>query len=195
MENTHPDIIMQLYSKPQTIFTVNEVSQLFPDISYKSIRDRLHYFTKAGKLQHVRHGIYAKPSYNPLELANKIYRPSYISLETVLARRGVVFQYYKTIYAVSYLTRLIEVRETSIQYRQIPANILTNMQGIERRVGYAIASLERAFLDAVYIYKNYHFDHLGIINWDTVNNLKPLYKSTAFNKRVEQYRKDEYADR
>ena len=189
------DIIMHIYSKPETVFTVAEVSQLFPDISYKSIRDRLHYFTKAEKLLHIRHGIYAKPSYDPLELANKMYRPSYISLETVLAKEGAVFQFYKTIFAVSYLTRLIAVEETSIQYRQIPADILTNMQGIERHVGYAVASLERAFLDAIYIYKNYHFDHLGAINWDAINTLKPLYRSKAFDKRVEQYRKEEYANR
>ena len=91
------DIIMHIYSKPETVFTVAEVSQLFPDISYKSIRDRLHYFTKAEKLLHIRHGIYAKPSYDPLELANKMYRPSYISLETVLAKEGAVFQFYKTV--------------------------------------------------------------------------------------------------
>lgn len=195
MVDIHPDIVMQLYSKPQTIFTVNEVSQLFPDISYKSIRDRLYYFTKTGKLQRVRHGIYAKSSYDPLELANKIYRPSYISLETVLEKGGVIFQYYKTIFAVSYLTRLVTATQTTVQYRQIPADILTNMQGIEQHVGYAIATLERAFLDAIYIYKNYHFDHLGVINWDIVNTLKPLYKSKSFAKRVESYRKDNYADR
>lgn len=188
-------MITTLYSRPETVFTVHEVSQLFPDVSYKSIRDRLYYFTKTGKLQRVRHGLYAKPSYDPLELANKIYRPSYISLETVFAAAGVIFQYYKTIFVVSYLTRLITAGETSIQYRQIPADILTNTQGVEQHAGYAIATLERAFLDAVYIYKDYHFDHLGGINWDIVSTLKPLYRSKAFDKRVEKYKKEEYAHR
>lgn len=143
----------------------------------------------------MRHGIYAKPSYDPLELANKIYRPSYISLETVLVKGGIIFQYYKTIFAVSYITRLVTAQQTSIQYRQIPANILTNMQGIEQKEGYAIASLERAFLDAVYIYKNYHFDHLKEINWNMVTAIEPIYQNKSFEKRVESYRKDVYADR
>ena len=88
------DIILTLYRRPETIFTVNEITQLCPGISYESIRDRLYYFTKKGKLIHPHYGIYAKPSYNPLELANKVYTPSYISLETVLLREGVLFQHY-----------------------------------------------------------------------------------------------------
>jgi len=39
-----------------------------------------------------RRGIYAKDkNYDRLELANRIYTPSYISLETVLSREGIVF--------------------------------------------------------------------------------------------------------
>ena len=181
------DIILTLYRRPETIFTVNEITQLCPGISYESIRDRLYYFTKKGKLIHPHYGIYAKPSYNPLELANKVYTPSYISLETVLLREGVVFQHYETIFAVSYLTRAITVADVHIQYRTIRKDILTNTQGVLRHDGYAVASLERAFLDAVYIYKNYHFDNLGPINWEKVETLKSLYANHSFEKRLDGY--------
>lgn len=184
------NIILQLYSRPQTIFSLDEVSQLFPDLTYESIRDRLYYFTKVGKLKRLHQGIYAKEGYNPLELANKLYKPSYISLETVLAKGNVVFQYYETIFAVSYLTRTVEASDISIQYRQIKGEILTNTEGIEQKEGYFIATLERAFLDAVYIYKNYHFDNLGAIDWKKVESLKKIYKNKAFEKRVEEYYKD-----
>ena len=189
------DIILQLYSRPETVFTVDEVSQIFPDISHKGIRDRLYYFTKIGKLKRLHYGIYAKEKYNILELANKLYRPSYISLETVLVKGGVVFQYYETVFAVSYLTREIKVNDASIQYRQIKGNILTNTSGIEQISGYFIATIERAFLDAVFIYKNYHFDNLGAINWDKVAELKKIYDNKNFEKRLEGYYKiyqDEY---
>lgn len=183
------DLILKLYSRPETVFTINEISQLFPDISYESLRDRLYYFTKAGKLRRVHQGIYAKKDYNLLEFANKLYKPSYISLETVLAKRGVVFQYYETIFVVSYLTRSVELDDIKVQYRQIKGEILTNPQGIEYKEGYFIATVERAFLDAVYIYKNYHFDNLGTIDWEKVAELKEIYGSKAFNKRVEEYSK------
>ena len=195
MGDVNKDIILSLYHKPETVFTVNEISQLFPAMSDKSLRNRLYYFTKVGKLKKVHHGIYAKSEYNPLELVNKIYKPSYISLETVLVQGGVMFQHYETTFLVSYLTRTITINDTSIQYRQIKGDILTNPWGIEQKTGYFIASLERAFLDAIYIYKNYHFDNLGVLNWDLIGNLKKIYKSKIFERRVETYyrlHRDEY---
>lgn len=184
------NVILKLYSRPETVFTLNEVSQLFPEIAYESLRDRLYYFAKVGKLKRLHQSIYAKADYNPYELANKLYKPSYISLETVLGQGNVVFQYYETIFVVSYLTRTVSAGGISIQYRQIKGEVLTNTEDIEQKDGYFIATLERAFLDAVYIYKNYHFDNLGVINWEKVDSLKKIYKSKAFERRVENYYKD-----
>jgi len=184
------DIILKIHSLPQSVFSLGELSLLFPDIEYPNLRRRMRYFTKVGKLKRLHQGIYAKIEYNPLELANKLYKPSYISLETVLAKKGVVFQYYERIFAVSYLTREIKINDLTVQYRQIKAGVLTNMEGIESENGYFIASLERAFLDALYIYKDYHFDNLGALNWENVFNLQAIYKSSALNKRVKDYYKD-----
>ncbi|OGF98754.1 hypothetical protein A2153_06470 [Candidatus Gottesmanbacteria bacterium RBG_16_38_7b] len=183
------DLILQIYARPETVFTVPEISQLFPNITYKSLKDRLYYFTRVGKLKRLRKGIYSKKEYNPLEFSNKIYKPSYISLELVLFKSGIIFQYYETIFLVSYLTRTITVSGISIQYRQIRGDILTNTEGIEQKTGYFIATPERAFLDAVYIYKDYHFDNLSPINWERVENLKKIYKNKIFEKTVGQYYK------
>lgn len=183
------DLLLQIYRRPETVFTVSEIAQLCPQISYESLRDRLYYFTKVRKIIHVHKGIYAKQQYSVLELANKIYTPSYISLETVLIKGGVVFQHYETIFLVSYVTRNIGIDNIDIQYRQLKASILTNAKGIEQKDGYFIASLERAFLDAVYIYKNYHFDNLGTISWKKVKNLMGIYRSNVFEKRVAEYYK------
>ncbi|HUD44573.1 MAG TPA: type IV toxin-antitoxin system AbiEi family antitoxin domain-containing protein [Patescibacteria group bacterium] len=185
--NINNDLLLQLYSRPETVFTVDEIAQLCTGISYESLRDRLYYFVKAGKLNRVHHGIYAKPNHNIFEMANKIYKPSYISLETVLVKGGVVFQYYETIFLVSYLTRYISVNNTEIQYRQLKGNVLADTTGIEHKDGYFIASLERAFLDSLYIYKNYHFDNLGPVNWEKVEALKSIYNSKALEKRIKEY--------
>lgn len=190
------DLILQLYARAETVFTIGEIAQFFPNVSYKSLRDRLYYFTKTGKLKRPHHGIYAKKEYNPFELANKVYKPSYISLETVLSKGGVVFQYYETVFLMSYLTRTIKINNIDIQYRQIKGEVLTNTEGIEQKAGYFIASLERAFLDAVYIYKNYHFDNLSTINWEKIESLKKIYKNKVFEKRLEDYfklYKEDYA--
>lgn len=184
------DLVLKLYSRPETVFTMDEISQIFPEISYKKLKDRLYYFTKIGKLKRPQQGIYAKTEFNPLELTNKLYKPSYISLETVLFKGAVVFQYYERVFAVSYLTREVEVGGIKIQYRRLPGDILTNLSGIEAKEGYFIASVERAFLDAVYIYKDYFFDNLGAIDWEKVDELKKIYAGKVFAKRVEEYYKD-----
>lgn len=184
------DLILTLYSKPQTVFTLNEISLYFPKISYQNLRSRLRYFTNAGKLKRLHQGIYAKNEYNPLELANKLYTPSYISLETVLAKAGVIFQHYNTIFLVSYLSREVTIENTKIQYRQIKDAALTNRAGVEEKEGYFIATVERAFLDAVFIYKNYYFDNLDPLNWENVMELKGIYNNYRFEKRLERYKKD-----
>ena len=183
------DLLLAIYSRPATVFTLDEISQIFPDISYKQLKNRLYYFTKVGKLKRPKPGIYAKDEFNSMELANKLYRPSYVSLETVLLKSGITFQYYETILLVAYLTREVKVGDINIQYRRIPGDILTNLKGIEAKEGYFIATAERAFLDAVYIYKNYFFDNLGGLDWEKVDELKKIYNSKVFEKRVEEYYK------
>jgi predicted transcriptional regulator of viral defense system len=183
------NMLLRIYSRPETVLTIDEIAQLSPNISNKSLKDRLSYFTKTGKIKRLHQGIYAKLDYNPLELANKVYKPAYISLETVLFKAGVVFQTYHTIFLVSYLTRSVSIGEIELQFRKIKNPVLTNLQGIEQKTGYFMATTERAFLDAIYIYKNYHFDNLEPINWEKVDSLKGIYQSKAFEKRVEDYYK------
>jgi len=186
MEN---NILLNLYKRPETVFTLNDVIMLFPSLSYKRIQNSLYYYTKIGKLLSPYHGIYAKSKYQEYELVNKLYSPSYLSFETVLEPAGVVFQHYKTIYAASYITRTIQLGDICIQYRRMKKTMLTCIDGIERKEGYFIATIERAFLDAVYVYKNYHFDNLGVINWEKIMRMLPLYKNASFENRIKSYYK------
>ncbi len=179
--------ILALYQAPQTVFTIGEISLLLPDVPYPNLRRRLAHLVKAGQLLNLRRGIYAKEKYDELELANKIYTPSYISLETVLRRAGVIFQYYKSIFAVSYLSRTVEAGGFRIVYRKIKREILLNKQGIEEQGNITIATPERAFLDGVFLWKNYYFDNLGSLDWGKVMELKQIYHSKVFDKRVMEY--------
>lgn len=181
------NVLLQIYRRPETVLTIAEIAQLYPAVSYKRLKDRLSYFTKTGRLKRLRPGIYAKTEYNPLELANKVYKPAYISLETVLFKAGVVFQAHRTIFLVSYLTRSMTIDQTELQFRQIKASVLTNLFGIDAQTGYFIATPERAFLDAVYIYRDYHFDNLDILDWNKIKLLKGIYQSRAFEARVADY--------
>ena len=67
--------------------------------------------------------------------------------------------------------------------------MLTNPRGIVHDTTYDKASTERAFLDAVYLYKNYHFDNLTHVDFDKVFQFLPIYRSKIMVKRVNDYYK------
>jgi len=179
--------ILSLYQTSRTVLTLKDISLMLPEVPYDNLKRRLSYFAKSGHLKKLRRGIYVKQPYDVLELANKIYAPSYVSLETVLQRAGVIFQYYESIFAISYLSRTLDIGGHTIVYRKMKKDILQNKQGIEEQGNIIIASPERAFLDAVFLYKNYHFDNLGSLNWDKIMELKDLYGSRVLTKRVGEY--------
>ena len=183
------NLILSLYKKPQTVFTLQEIALLFPEIPYDNLKKRMSYFAKSGSIKKLSRGIYAKDQFDALELANKIYTPSYVSLETVLQKAGVTFQYYESIFAITYVSRTVKLDKYMIEYRRIRTEILLNKQGIEEQGNVVIASPERAFLDVVYLYKEYHFDNLSPLNWDKIMELKDLYDNREFAKRVEEYYK------
>ena len=180
------NLILELYKSPSTVFTIEEISMLFPELKKETLKSRLNYYTKQKQILSPRHGIYAKPNFNTFELANKIYSPSYISFETVLAQHGVTFQNYNNIFVASYLTREIKVGELKINYIRMNMQILTNPLGIDNNL-FNSAGVERAFLDTIYYYKDYYFDNLQPINWEKVKEMQSIYPTQKFKNIVESY--------
>ena len=175
---------------PQTIFSIKDVSLMWGEDDESIISIRLNKYQKAGKLIRVRRGYYAKDNnYNHFELATRIYTPSYISFETVLTREGINFQYYGNIFVSSYLNREISVGDQKITLVYMKDYVLSNDLGIEHKDGYAIASRERAFLDRIYVSKDYHFDNLTNLNWDKVFAILPIYDNKRMEKKVKEYSK------
>ncbi len=176
------DYILDLMRSNKTIFTFKDLILLWGESDVNFVKKKIYRYVKAGKINSVRKGIYSKDrNYDKYELATKIYTPAYISLETVLGAAGITFQLYGQIFAVSYKTKEIECDEQKYSYKKIKDTILTNQLGIETRENYNIASPERAFLDVVYLHKNYHFDNLSALNWDKIYEILPIYGG---NKRM-----------
>jgi hypothetical protein len=136
-----------------------------------------------GLLLNLRKGIYAKKNYKPEELACILYTPTYISLNYVLARNSVVFQFDSAITNISYLTRELEIDNQRIAYRKIKNEILLNTAGIICENNINIATPERAFLDTLYLFGDVYFDNLNSLNYKKIKELLPIYKS----KRIEDY--------
>lgn len=175
----------------KSIFPIKDVALLWGEKIEAAARVRLSQYAKKGKLIRVCHGIYAKDkNYNRFELATRIYTPAYISFETVLTRSGINFQYYSNIFVASYLSREIEADGQKISFIKIKDSVLSNTTGVEHIDNVAIATKERAFLDRIYVSKDYHFDHLDVLDWNKVFEILPIYDNKRMNKKVDQYYKD-----
>jgi len=183
--------ISKILRANNTVFTFKDISLIWGDTDKKATISAINYYVKTGDLYRIRRGFYAKDkNYDKLELATKIYTPSYISFETVLVKAGVVFQYYDQIFVASYLAREIIADGQKYSYKKIKDIILTNQVGIENKERYSIASPERAFLDILYLYKDYHFDNLSPLKWDKVLEILPIYCSKRMEKKIKQYYKE-----
>lgn len=177
--------IFEIFRTKSTVFTFKEISLILGETNCNLLKRRINHYVTTGKLLSPRKGIYVKDkNYDKFELATKIYTPSYISLETVLQKEGIIFQYYKNIYVISYLNREIACDRQKYNYKKIKDSILNNIFGLEHKEAYFIASKERAFLDTLYLYKEYHFDNLKPINWDFCFELGKIYENKSLIKRI-----------
>ena len=178
------DYILDLMRSKKTIFTFKDLILLWTESDVNFVKKKIHRYVKAGKMNSVRKGIYSKDkNYDKYELATKIYTPSYVSFETVLGQAGITFQHYNQIFVASYTKREITADDQKYSYKRIKDTILTNPAGIESKDNYSIATPERAFLDVVYLNKDYHFDNLNPLNWDKVFEILQIYGG---NKRMEK---------
>jgi hypothetical protein len=185
VDEKEKDIILEIYKHSCTVFRINDIALLTGRAKDGTLCKILHYYVKNGKLLNPRRGFYAKEGYKTEELACLLYPPTYISLEYVLQRAGVIFQYDSAITNVSYLSRETEISNQTFRYRQIKGEILTNTTGIMlNKNNINIASPERAFLDMLYLNKNFYFDNLHILNKKTIAKLLPIYNSQILIKTV-----------
>ena len=183
--------ILSILKSNNTVFSFKEILLASGESNPALLRRRIYSYIKNGQLYGIRRGLYAKDkNYNKFELATKIFIPAYVSFETVLAEAGVTFQHYSQIFVASYQTKEIDCDGQIFSFKKLKTNILNNNSGIENKGFYSIASKERAFLDIVYLNKDYHFDNLSPLDWDKVFSILPMYENKRMTKKVNQYYKD-----
>ena len=175
----------------KTVFTTEDIALLWHESLSPKTLVRINYYVKQGELIPLRRGIYAKnENYNKLELATRIITPAYVSFETILAREGVIFQFYMPIFVASYTTRQLLVDKQVYTYRKIKQEILLNPLGVEHTNDTSSAVLERALLDTLYVGALSYFDNLRSINWELLFSILPIYTNRQLEKKVEKLNKD-----
>lgn len=182
MSSSKNNSLMRLYESPNTVFSALGTALLLGEDRVGVVSKRLNHYVKDGRLLNPRRGFYAKKGYNPEELACLLFTPSYLSLEYVLQRAGIVFQYDTSLTCVSYLSRSLDIEGKRYCYRRIKGEVLADNHGIEFKDNINIATAERAFLDVMYLNSNYYFDNIRVLDYKKIVSLLPIYE----NKRMEQ---------
>lgn len=188
---TNQDLIYSLYKDKRTVFSLQEIAMLVDEPDFSKLKQRINYYVRTNKIRNPRRSIYTKEAYSVEELACKIFKPAYISLEYVLQKSGMMFQYNSQVTTISYLSRAIQIDARDLVYRKIRNDLLYNTTGIIMDDhGISMATPDRAFLDTIYLNGAYHFDSLKPLDREKVLEMLPFYQSGPLYRRVEKLFKD-----
>lgn len=141
-------------------FSIDQVYAWQPDFD----RNNLYRWTKQGMLIRLRQGYFTFPDYNEkpdyaLYFANRIYRPSYISLHTALSFYGIIPEAVVQITSVSPLkTAAFNNSFAQYTYKTIKKELMFGYVVKPFNDGRVIlmASPEKALLDLLYLYPEYN---------------------------------------
>lgn len=179
------DYLTTILRSPKTVFSINDIVLLWQNSNLNAIRVRLNYYVKNGDLYRIRKNFYAKDkSYQKLELANRLFTPSYISFETVLVKEGLIFQFDSSITTASYLNRTLEIDGQNFKYKKVKGAVLFDPHGLSFSNEISIASKERALLDTLYLSPGFYLDNLRSLNWDAVFEYLPIYQNKRLEKEI-----------
>ena len=173
--------LRKLVKSGKTVFSSEDLGKILKIDNRNYLKVVLARMAKRDDLIRIKKGIYVISfDYNQYELANKLKRPSYVSLERVLYDSGIIFPDYSgKITSVSNNSVKEKIGEIDYLYYKIKDEILANPLGILIGKNTAIATKERAVCDSIYLAKNFYFDHLDNLNKDFLKEISRIY-----NKRV-----------
>lgn len=148
-----PGFELGLKHNKQYLFSASDVQQLF-GVSKVAASFFLHRYVKRDYIVHIRRNMYALRDALPPEfyLANKLYEPSYISLEFALSYHSIIPE---TVYEITSVTtnttHRFEVLGKAYMYRKIKKECFTGYVILKQKaLSFRIADPEKAFVDTNY---------------------------------------------
>lgn len=168
------------------IFSAADIRALF-GISNVAASALLHRYKKQGFILQIKRGLYTLPNFLPpnVYLANKIYSPSYISLDFALSYYGIIPETTYEITSVTVkATRRFETLGKVFSYRKIKKTAYTgyNIQQ-QDGVSFYIADAEKAFVDTNYLRLLNKQKPISRFNKTKINQDKALTYASLFGNQ------------
>lgn len=178
----------QLLKSSKTLFTTDELSQIWPGLSRATLLDKIKYLLRTKKLKRIKRGLYSlvDREIDVFELGIKLKTPSYVSFYTVLLEAGIVFQYYGDIYLASSNSVEIEANSQNYIFKKMKDEVLFNPKGIITRANYQIATPERAYLDTLYLNPGIGIDNESKLDAKFCLELAEIYQNNRLINEVKK---------
>jgi len=178
----------KIKGKKLFIFNASDIRSLF-GVSAVAASGLLHRYTKQGFILQIKKGFYVFPDTLPPDVyvANKLYTPSYISLEFALSYHGVIPE---TVYEITSVTtkatRRFETLGKIFSYRKIKRIAYTGYEiQKQKNLSFNIANAEKAFVDVNYLRLMNRQKPISRFNKDKINPTVALkYASLFGNKKL-----------
>lgn len=164
------DIIKLLKEKEISLFTLDDFSRLLFIKNQNNLYKKIQRLEKKGIIKKLIKGkyLFAFSKTNDFRIANFLYQPSYISLESALSFYGITtgFSYQTTSITVK-KSRTFIVNEKDYLYCHINQNLFW---GYEKKEDFLIAEKEKALIDLIYFYskglRGFNSDELDVSEID-----------------------------
>lgn len=188
------------------ILSLKEIELAFPKLDKR----RLNEWSKKGYIENVKRGFYRftdLPKREGVRLfsANKIYNPSYISLESALSFHQIIPESVFTVTSVSTLnTTNLKTSLGSFNYNHIKENLYFGYVLVEiNGLTVSMANLEKALLDYLYLHSElksemdfqalrWNKEELKKINSQKIEDYLTLFNSKSLSKRFSILKKYMY---
>jgi len=178
------DFEREIKKKNIKLFTPTDVER-FLGRTKIAARFLLHRLKKQGYVTSLKRGLYKLSDTNisDLYLANKLYEPSYISLEFALSYHRIIPEtVYEITSVTSKTTRRFKVLGKLFTYRRIKQKAFTGyVLKKQDDSSFLIAEPEKAFVDFIYLNRISNKESLDRFHKDKLNKNKVLHFAKLFN--------------
>lgn len=172
-----------LLKQNKKTFHAPDLALLWDITNKNTLKRTLKRFVDRGVLKRIHKGFYSTTdisNIDPYDLGfSYLNTYSYVSLETILAREGIIFQEIKYITFVSSKSSKFNVGGVKYSSRQLKDKFLINTAGIKKVGNHFEATIERAVADILYYNSKYHFDNDTAIDF---NKVKEIQKEVGYVK-------------
>lgn len=186
-----------------SVLPIEEIYKIFPAFD----RRRLVEWQKKGYIENIKRGFYRfsdQPKSSDLCFftANKIYAPSYISLESALAAYQIIPEAVFSFTSVSTLnTTDLNTNLGNFIYKHIKKELFFGYHLIRKNnITIAIANIEKAAMDFLYLNSNiksiddfealrWNKSTLKQLDWTMIEDYEKVFKNNALNNRLKILKK------